>query len=291
MNTISIWQVVCLLSQMFPFPGNPPTAVTYTGPGDISANATAWWGLRAYSAAQRGTKAANVCIPVDVACADLSTDAITGKLVISTIGGSSCAVVTCTIKTLYDQTTGGNCTGTCDLTQATIATRPVLTLNCVGTLPCMTFTRASTTSMVSAAYGSTPAQPISASAVGERTATFTSFADMTSGRSGGSVQLGFGNSANTALLFAGTVQTATANDSTPHAVQGLYSGVASKLYIDGSSTTLSAGTNGLGGGDGLSIGSGNNALDGFVCEAGWWISDTSANFSAMNSNQRSFWGF
>jgi hypothetical protein len=60
----------------------------YTGPGDIAPGAKAWWGLRAYSAAKRGTRAVNVCNVSDVACVDFNTDATTGTLVI-TVGGAT----------------------------------------------------------------------------------------------------------------------------------------------------------------------------------------------------------
>ena len=95
----------------------------YQGPGNIVSGAFAAWSLRAYNSAALGKKVINVCNVGDVACADLSSDPTTGKLVISTIGGSSCSVITCTVKTINDQSGGGY-----NMTQATIASRFVTSL-------------------------------------------------------------------------------------------------------------------------------------------------------------------
>jgi len=48
---------------MHPLPlGTKTVSVAYVGPGDIINPAgTAWWGLRAFSAAKRGNAAVNVC--------------------------------------------------------------------------------------------------------------------------------------------------------------------------------------------------------------------------------------
>ena len=36
-------------------------APTYVGPGDVVSSASAWYGLRAYNAADRGNKLADIC--------------------------------------------------------------------------------------------------------------------------------------------------------------------------------------------------------------------------------------
>src|SRR5216684_5005777 len=97
------------------------SGVAFVGSGDIVGGWQVWYGLRAFSAAKRGTKAINVCNVSDVACADFLTDATTGALVVTTVGGSDCSVVVCIIKTLYDQSGALACTGACDNTQATIS--------------------------------------------------------------------------------------------------------------------------------------------------------------------------
>ena len=268
-------------------------SASYTGPGDVTSGALAWWGLRAYSSATRGTKAANVCNVADVACADLSTDASTGALIITTIGGSSCSIVTCTVKTLYDQSGGTNCTGSvaCDLTQATIGNRPTLVVSCVSSLPCMAWT--SGQSLVSVNVASTLSDPYTMSVVGERTAGFTTYSDLI-GDVGGNGQLLFTNSANTGMLFAGSLAlTATANDSVFNAMQGLVTIMpevtSAKLYINGTLTTGQSNAASIS--DGLCMGKCNNGGTVSTTEGGFWAGDKSVNFSTMNSNQRTYWGF
>ncbi len=284
-----VWHLLVFNPQLFPFPGNPPQA-SYTGPGDITAGAVAWYGLRAYSRATRGTRAANVCIPADAACADLSTDATTGDLVITTIGGSSCASVTCTVKILYDQTVGGACTGgSCDaVASGTISQRAVLTTSCVGSLPCMTWT-ASSLQMNSALSADTVNQPHTWSAIGKRTGSFTTFAPLV-GIISALSSLGFKDSADTAYVSAGAALTGTATDNTIHALQGMLNGASSKLMVDGSTTTGAGGSNVVG----TNLCFGQCAaipLTGISFEGGLWAGDQSANFTAMNSNQHTYWGF
>lgn len=143
--------------------GAPPA---YTGPGDVVASPFALYALRAATSATRGNKLVNVCIPADVACADLSSDATTGLLVISTIGGSSCSIVTCTIKTWYDISGSTHCnTGPCDFTNATIANRPVLTTSCIGSLPCATWGSTAFLSIVGGFTIDVTAQPLTITAL------------------------------------------------------------------------------------------------------------------------------
>jgi hypothetical protein len=64
----------------------------YQGPGDIVSGATEWYGLRAYSSADRGNKLINACNIADAACADISSDASTGKLTnFASVGGTTCS--------------------------------------------------------------------------------------------------------------------------------------------------------------------------------------------------------
>jgi hypothetical protein len=114
----------------------------YQGPGDKVSGAFVWYGLRAYSAATRGNKAINVCLTGGASCTDTVINATTGALTITTVGGSSCASVTCYIEKIYDQTGGTNCSSaSCDLTAIANGTAdyPILTLSCLGSLPCITF--------------------------------------------------------------------------------------------------------------------------------------------------------
>lgn len=267
----------------------------YSGPGDVVSGAMAWWGLRAYSNAKAGTKAANICNASDTNCADVNT-LTNGNFDVATSQGAplNCggAGGTCTVKTLYDQSGSTLCIGStaCNLTNTTIANRPTLTFNCVGALPCMTW--ASPTVQVLSSLGliATQSQPFSVSAVGERTGAFTSIGDIAGGASNG-FQFGFGGSANTALLYAGTITTATAADSTLHALQGLANGASSVISVDGSPTNVSAGANTLFSGSVLTMGKNNNGLTGLVMEQGLWGSSISSSFSALSINQHAYWGF
>jgi hypothetical protein len=113
---------------------------SFTGMGDAKSGAKGHWGVIAYSAATRGSNMLELCNVGDAACANVATDATTG-LVSSTqvIGGTTCGttggVDVCTIKTLYDDSGANNCTGACDLVNATIGTRPVFVPNFVGSVP------------------------------------------------------------------------------------------------------------------------------------------------------------
>ncbi len=294
---MAIWAALLYLlffGQSIPFPG-PGTAhsaaAPYSGPGDVvSANSLAWWGLRAYSAATAGNKAARVCLALDVSCGDLLTNAVTGNLDLASLGAPDCVMFTCTISTLYDQTGALQCTGStaCDLTQSNESLRPILTPSCQGSLPCITWTA----SKVLMTAGGTPGSVgvVSISAVGERTGSTSSFADLTSAGGGGDVQFGFTNSTNTALLYAGNIATAAANDNALHAMQALLNGGSSIIYVDGSSSSVSAGGNSAASAA-LCMGNCNNGLAGISMEVGWWTGDKSTSFSALNANQHAYWGF
>lgn len=111
----------------------PAAPAGYTGPGDIISY-DMYFGLRAYSAATRGQKLINACNStggVDVGCADLSSDATTGRLVPATISGITCPGANCTIKIYYDLLGANACNSlTCDETQTTISARDTLDSSC-----------------------------------------------------------------------------------------------------------------------------------------------------------------
>lgn len=272
-------------------PSGPPG---YAGPGDIVSAAAFWWGLRCYNAAYAGN-VADIQAPADASHTVLTCSA--GGTINETLQAlSTTCAISCTAKTLYDQSGNTNCASVaCDLTNATIANRPAYTLSCIGSLGCLTFT--GTLSQILQAAGQAPSsfcpQPLTVSLVAKRTGTFTSFNTMI-GNDGAVVQTGFSNSANTALVFAGSVATASAADSAWHAMQVVYNGSSSIAYIDGASTgSLVAGSNGFGN-KRPSIG-GNQATNfstGTFGEGGFWCSAfTGGNQSSMDGNQRAYWGF
>jgi hypothetical protein len=269
----------------------------YVGPGDKVSGASMWWGLRAYSAAAAGTRAANICNSGDANCADINTlsngnfDVVTAQGAPLSCGGSG---GTCTIKTMYDQTGALACAGStaCDVTQATIANRPTLVFSCIGSLPCAAFARSGPQGLVTAA-SFTRAQPASAAFVGERTATFTSIQTAIGG--GGSLTLiGWANNANILRIASGTNIGLGSADSVFHAVQGTWSSTVGALSADGSSNT-GQNTGATGFSVAIGFGSNNagaNGMDGRLTEGGIWpLAFTTQNISDLNSNAHSYWGF
>jgi len=266
---------------------------TYVGPGDVVASARAWWGLRAYSAATRGHAAINVCNVSDVACADLITDPSTGKLVITTVGGSNCASVTCTVKKIYDQTAAGNCTGSCDLIQATIADRPVFIVSCVNGLPCVRSSGAAGVVLQSAGNMS-QAMPFTSGVVADTT---------TPNYTGGMLELGLGSGAATLMNGLGgnlqdayntiNIKAVSATDNHFHNIQMVWA-TSANLNIDGTSNTAAWTSQAASGVISLfetDVGGGVPNLAGNIVEAGWWSGAFSTTqLTNMSENQNGYWG-
>lgn len=271
-----------------------PVAVAagYSGPGDVVSGALAWWGFRCYNAAYSGNVA-------DIW--DSSTGSTTETLLTCSAGGTvnqtinslatTCAVA-CSVKQMYDQSGAASCSSAaCNLSQATNSRRPALTTSCQNSKPCLVC--AGSLIFVSDPVALTQAQPFTISAVGERTGAFSSFGDIYSNDSGGT-QVGFSNSANNALEYAGTVQSATAADSAWHSLQFVINGASSLIYVEGTSTSASPGAATLAsGGHGICAdnNNGGNPATGNVTEVGIWGAFSPSQASAMTANQRAYWGF
>lgn len=216
-----------------------PPASSYTGPGDVQA--TVWYyALRALTSATRGNKLVNVCTTISTVdtCADMFSDATTGALVITTIGGAACNTGTqpYNIKTWYEL----NGTGA-DQTQATVATRAVLS-SCTGATTGANFAG----SQVYATAGNfTQAQAFETVCAASRTGAFTTQQNCWENLAG-SVQTGWFTSANQAYIFGaggGGVVTITASDSACHTVESLYNGASSSIKVDnGTPTTADTST-------------------------------------------------
>lgn len=274
----------------------PTGGATYTGLGDIVSGTGAYWGLRAFSSATRGNKVANICTLVTAVdtCVDMSSDATTGALILTTIpGASACNNSTqiCNVKTLYDQIAGSACnSATCDVTQATVATRPTIVTSCLGSLPCMAF---SGSQFLSNASIGTYAQPYSFSSVSERTGAFTSYGDILGFSNVGASQILYANTVNTLGYYNGTFTTATATDSAFHAMQNVVNGPsAAALQIDSSQTTgLSTSNTSLT--LDFRIGGDNNAFTGNIAEVYMLTTTTltTGNMTALNTNEHAYWGF
>lgn len=273
----------------FPGPGSPASSGGgYSGPGDVFSF-KAWYGLRAYNAASRGNKIANVCDitggTVNGSCVDLVSNAATGLLVSqSGIGTHSltCPGANCGVKILYDQTQGANCGGSCDLSQSTVADMPVLLASQNGSLPAMQIS-ASNTDMASAGSLS-QTQAYSMTLVADRTAGASlGFLLVSSGNQG----IGFDGAGN-AVIFAGSAAdfTGAANGSF-HAIQGMFNGASSIGNADGTSSTgLSPGAASFGGV--VHIANTFNQAS-LLEEMGIAAGDQSANFTSLCHNQRLFW--
>src|SRR5882757_6632070 len=155
---------------------------SYSGPGDISSGALAWWGCRGYNAAY--STGSNPAMDVVDTATGLITTTVNiksdGTLDTATILGLGYAV---SVKKLYDQTGG-----TFHLTQATLASMPALTENVIGSLPGMTFSGSQ--KLVSPTYASQVNQPFTMSVIGKRTGNTSSFGDYLGAASNSFPQIG-----------------------------------------------------------------------------------------------------
>lgn len=233
---------------MVPGPGTAHSAGGggYSGPGDVKS--FYWWvGTYAYSAADRGTPAVNVCNASDANCADLSTDATTGLLNVAgtNVGANPCNDSTniCTIKTWYNKGTGG---AGYDVTQATIGSRATLLVSCSGiSTACGSATNARYQS--SSTY--TQAQPFSTAQVSYRNSS-TSTDVTVMGVSGGWVSGGgFFSANNDAYIDGGTVlQKTSTTDATWHGISANFNSTSSNITVETTSNSGNTGTGSSSGG-------------------------------------------
>ncbi len=272
------------------------SSVPFVGFGDlVPAGLRFYWGFRAMSLAAAGGKAANICNVSDVACADMSTNG-NGDFVVTTVGGSDCSMVTCTVKTLYNQGSWPCTTNNCDMTQPTIANRPVLIPNCLNGHPCMSCLASSSQQMDSGNIGTAIAAPNSFASTVIRTSAFTTAGSWfgVSGNFGDSLSLNYDAAVNQVQLYGGaTVTKSGIADNAWHAIQNVLNGASSSISADGSTTTGSAGTafmtrDLLLCNDGFGI-----LLNGRIAEVAGWgiIAFAAGDITALNANQHAYWGF
>lgn len=276
----------------------PPVASSYTGPGDVVSGARFWYGLRAYSNATAGTAAARICNASDANCADVNTLS-DGSFDVATATGAplNCggAGGTCTIHTLYDQTGNNACTAaTCNVLNTTIGNRPTLTFNCIGSLPCMTFTSASSQVLSSATNLTSTSQPNSLSGAAQTTNTGTA-RHLVGTNGAGANQIGYTTTNNFVQAYAGAnLGVATATAGSYHALQAVLNGTPnSAISVDGAYSGGNAGGQAMTGI--ISVGAINASqyMSGQILEAGGWngVAFSSGQASSMSANQRSYWGF
>jgi hypothetical protein len=261
---------------------------SYTGPGDCSGcvtSAFAWGGLRAFSAAKRGSNAVNACNSTgggDV-CVNLVTDAVTGALVAQSVNGGTCPGTNCTVHTIYDQSGNTNCSGpaACDWVQATVANRPTLDANCIGSLPCMTF---GSPKRLLAGIIAAQAQPFTVSLVVNMNAADNFVSAFVSGAEVDAL------TPNTTRIFAGASLAVTVAAGTFHGVQSVFNGASSDVNVNGTSNTGAAGSGSLTVNSNLSLG--DTVFAGKMIEVGIFLSAFStAQSVAENTNQQGYWKY
>jgi hypothetical protein len=268
----------------------PAPTSSYVGPGDVVSGWAFWGGLRAFSGATAGTKAANICNSGDANCADVNTLA-NGNFDVATATGAplNCGGTggTCTVKTLYDKS--GNAR---DITQATAANRPTLTFSCLGSLPCMT---GSTTAILTNGVNLSQAQPWSAMAVIKNTSATTQFqAAINDGNANGIVRTNSNAGQASCFTAAGSIAggAGTLTDDVWHDEECVANGVSSSLTVDnGSAITGNLGATSLsfpptmfGNGFGQ-----NN--QGKIAEGGLLTSGLSTgNITSLSANAQAYWG-
>lgn len=268
-------------------------AAGYTGPGDVVSGATAWWGVRAYSASYASGLGilARVCTVADAVCANVSSDA-NGNFDLAGAATLTCTNISvCTINKLVDQTGNGN-----DILTSLEANRPTLVVpgaanGCPSTSDyCVKF-NGTTSRLTSAAL--TVAQSLTLSAVAVRTSG-SSYSHII-GKSNGDKTLHFGPDATHVELFwVADHGSLTQTNGTWYALHAVNSATASQSFVY-RDTTASTGftlTTGYAS-DLIAMGfDTGETLTGSVVEAGIWpVAFSSGQVSSMSSNQHSYWGF
>lgn len=280
---------------------------SFAGSGDTLSGAYVYWSCaRAYSAAYASSPG-NACDIIrasdSATCtikfaatgfADVSTAYCTGTGMQSVT--AFCNATTCKVTKAYDQSGATHCTTACDVTQATDASRPVLSLSGGpnSNTVCMTFSGSQL--IQSPNITAILSQPVSASAVSERTGTFTTFGDVIGTFSNNIQPILYNNAANQGGIYAGTIgsgQAVAMSDSAYHALNVVANGASSIVVVDGSATTgLNPGSAGMPSNDSFQLGNGNNPLTGSICEARVdSIAYNSMQYGNLNSNQHGTNGY
>lgn len=271
--------------------------VTYTGPGDVVSGATAWYGLRAYSAATVGNVAVNIRRTSDSrSCDVVTTTTGLGNTSGCSVGGDNgtavatwCNATTCFATKWYDQTQGNKCTAaSCDLVQTTAANQPQLIFSCNGSLPCLR-TTTSTQTLVSANNITPATGVVTLSAVFNRTAGTSAIIWISENGGANRNQIrSTSGAANSAQLQNGGSIAGAASDATFNAGNGVINGASSVFNIGGTETTGTI-TGSTTANTPLMTGTGTSAAD--WEEIGFWdnVAFTGTQLTNMCHNQRLYW--
>jgi hypothetical protein len=209
-----------------------------------------------------------------------------------TLTGGTISV--CTVKTIYDRSGNAH-----DLTQSTINSRPVLGINCIGTLPCLVMSSTQGLQNSSLTLTGTVASTSAVAWIGfeqDVTGGSSVIGPNTSGAL--SICSLYFNTTNSWNTFNGTNLPATATSNAWHAVQGVCNGASnntdnsSAFSIDRSATQGNSGTRQLNTVTFIGIGADSDGDSGglSMTEVGLWpVSFSSAQQFALQDNQTSFW--
>lgn len=283
------------ITSMLPGPGTVHSAGggAYAGPGDVLAvnsSGSAFSCTRAFDADSKGNPVCNVCfvaLGVDVACEDISSNATTGIVdTIPAILGHICCTGF-TVKTAYDLSGNGH-----DVTNATVATRPLLDSVSVGSaLFAIKCVGASSTTLSGTGVGAVQLYS-GISMVVERTGAFTSFGFAMGLHSGGEFRAGWANSADTGFFTVGSGNFTASGftDSVVHSVQFDGDATGMVAWIDGTPTLGGNGTSFPNTAITLCNDSGGNFATAHVFEAIAHIDqDITSDEPAMTANQLGFY--
>jgi hypothetical protein len=261
---------------------------TYTGPLDVVPGAIGYWGLRCSKSSYTGNVA-------DVW--DGLTGSTTETLITCSSGGTlntnsptaiatTCAV-SCCLKTVYDQTGNGqNATnGNTYPNQCALYSAGVF-----GTKAGMNGNN--TNGNLIATLNSTIAQQWVISVVYNGANGTNQCLAGAPGGTSGTAQTDL-SAANQAAMYAGSNVTATASDSSGHAVQFIANGALSNIDVDSTSNVLNAGTNSMATNWGLTGCYGYLGFSGNEGEVILYGSGTTwggTQSAAMHSNQSTYYG-
>lgn len=275
-----------------------PGGVTYQGPGDVLASATAFYSCARVYQASLASTATSLCDLKDATTGTVAVCTLraTANGVVDLVGGycagglapaAACVAAaggSCIISKAYNQVSPG----TLDVTQATAANMPALTFSGLNGLPVIGLSG----SQVLASGAATFAQPILLSNVYIRTANFTTAGGIITNGSANTFTT-TGASANVAVMEGGStgVIVSGATDSAWHAFQAYLNGgaSASASNMDGTDAAQTTGTSGWSA-QAVRLGrtQGGTNLTGNIAEAiVWAASTTSINRNAICHNQSS----
>ncbi len=213
--------------------------------------------------------------------------AVSGLGVVTITGGT---LSVCTIKKFYSQS-GSNCSSAnCDLTNNTATARMVLTINCLGSLPCAMGELF--VAFYATANNVTISQPYTIVAAAQQVQNSGYRALVSNAAGTGGL---YYHNADFDLLVNNVDHAITVSTPVWHVLQGMANAASSSGTIDGSTTAISAASTALASA-GLLRGFNDAAAPGDAYRGGWaemgvWPSDLTSSFSAMNSNVHTYWGF